>query len=157
MSRAGISKGNSKELPVLYLMYHIEGKPVTTAIQSSQYLWEYYNEDETQTQIIGDSFFHPLAIVDLLPKIEIPEEMKRVKVSFSIPPNSYNVRYWPDRYAGNKEAELSQYKDLKIVLDTFTIPNDEKGFIVQIYAVWPQGEAYYSLYITKSAPENTHN
>ncbi|MDF2539663.1 MAG: hypothetical protein K0S76_2684 [Herbinix sp.] len=137
-----------KEIPVLYISFIAKETTKSIDIQSDQYLWEYNNENDTDARIIGDSFFHPLAMADLLLKVELPEGVNKVSIQFSENPTSYTVRYWPDYYAGNQEAQFNYKNYLKTVRDAIALPKD-KGIIVQVYALWPQGEAYYAFYMIR--------
>ena len=54
-----------------------------------------------------------------------------------------------DSYIKKSEAYEKYYEVVEISDDTFTVPADNKGYIYEVHATWPQGNAYYAFYITK--------
>lgn len=51
-----------KDSPVMYLMYYMNGRLITTEIHATYATWQYRNDDGTETHIISENLSHPLEI-----------------------------------------------------------------------------------------------
>ncbi len=139
----------SKYIPVMYIYYIIDDKPITVCVEGNYASWKYIDEHGMESHTIAENLSHPLDIVDLLTKIKVPYSIRTLKLSFSFRPTSYKVLYWPECYAGIRENYYTNYKYSDVMKDDLIIPLGEPGYIFQVQATWSQGEAYYDFYVSK--------
>ena len=135
-------KYNNKDVPSMQLEYTLGGKFEKVTVEHGTASWK----------SMGGGFeadgSHPLDSVGYMPEIKKTDDLKELKISFSSKPTSYTVRFWTDNYIGKEEAYENHFETLKTSNDIITLPNDEKGYIYEIHATWPQGNVYYAFYIT---------
>lgn len=137
-------------IPVLYIQYPINQEIVTYEIQSANYTWKYTNPDGTTSEIIAENFQHPLDNINSLPQIVIPFNQPNITLFFSSIPLSFTSKYWPDYYAGANETYHTQYQYSNVIDNTLSLPKDDMGYVFQVNAIWPQGNANYEFYIIYS-------
>jgi hypothetical protein len=137
-------------IPIMYLQYPINQEVITYELQANNYTWKYTNPDGVSSDVIGENFQHPLDNVNSLPQIAIPSNQSYIILFFSSTPLSFTSKYWPDCYAGTNEAYHTQYHYLNVMDNTLPLPKDEMGYIFQVNAIWPQGNANYEFHIIYS-------
>ncbi|MDD4729787.1 MAG: M56 family metallopeptidase [Dysgonamonadaceae bacterium] len=131
-----------KDIPTMQLKYTIEGTTDKVTVKPGTSSWNYNNES------IEIESPHPLDSVGFIPKIIKSDNLNEITVIFSSTPTSYTVRYWADNYIGNEKAYEDFYNVVEISNDIIVLPNGEPGYIYEIHAMWPQGNAYYAFYVT---------
>lgn len=131
-----------KDVPQLQLQY-IEGgeKHKATALLGTR-SWRRWNSAYS-----ADSL-HPLDSVGFMPVITKTEELKVITLSFASAPDEYSARYWTEDNIGKIEEYETKDTAVEINNNTITLPESELGLIYEIHAIWSQGDAYYSFYIT---------
>jgi hypothetical protein len=134
----------SEDIPSLQLEYFKDNKTETMTIPRGTASWSFMS-----TGIEADAA-HPLDSVGSIPEIVIEDDLSEIKINFSKPPTSYTVRAWTMEYVENSEAYDNFYEEVEITKDTFTVPNDEVGFIYLVHAIWPQGNVYYGFTVFNS-------
>lgn len=130
-------------VPTMQLEYAIENKTEIVTVKHSTASWN---------NIIGgiqSDGLHPLDSVGLMPEIEKTDDLKELIIKFSFMPTSYTVRRWKDSYIKNEKA-YDYYELLEISDDKIVLPNDGMGYIYEVHAIWPQGDAYYAFYISNN-------
>jgi len=135
-----------KEAPEMKLEYTIDEKTTKVTVNHGTSSWKYSNGDGMFTNIESDSA-HPLDSVKFIPLIEKTNELKELIISFSLTQDSYTVRRWTDNYIGNEDAYENYYENLELKGNTIVLPDDEQGYIYEVHATWPQGDAYYAFYV----------
>lgn len=139
-----------KDIPVMYVQYCMNGTIKTAEVPANYANWKYSNPDGTMTDVIAENLMHPMDIVKLLPVMEVPDKLHTLSFTFSYEPSSFRVRYWPDQYAGFREAYDIMYEDLRVIGNSVTLPRGEHGYIFQVHAMWPQGNGNYEFYLVPS-------
>lgn len=138
---------NLKEPPVLQLQYIQKGKSAETVISSGNYEWYYDNPDGTQTGGIACGP-HPLDRSEATPELVLDPGQKTLRVVFSLVPETYSLRCWPDSYLGEAEKYESDASALAVTGDTISLPENGKGYIYELTAEWKNGHASYSFHIS---------
>lgn len=133
-----------KEPPVLQLQYVIDGQKTETVISSGNYEWYYENADGTRTGDIACGA-HPL---DSATKILQEDGLTQLQIVFSTTPTNYSIRCWPDRCRGNAERYEQDASALAMDGNTLTLPANGEGYVYELSAEWPEGNASYSFYVT---------
>lgn len=131
-----------KDVPQLKLKY-IEGgeKHTTTALLGTR-SWRRW------TSAYSADSLHPLDSVGYMPEIRKTEELKEITLSFAFAPDEYSVRYWTEDNIGEIETNETNDITVEMIDNTIILPEGELGLIYEIHAIWTQGDAYYSFYIT---------
>lgn len=139
-----------KDIPVMFIQYCMGGAIRTTEVHASYANWKYNNPDGTQTDVIAENLMHPMDMVNILTRVEIPSNLRMLSFLFSYEPSSFTVRYWSDQYAGFREAYDIMYDNLKVVGNSVALPHGEYGYIFQVHATWPQGNGNFEFYLVPS-------
>lgn len=132
-----------KDVPQLQLQYIEGGEDHSITALLGTRSWKKWNSAYSADNL------HPLDSVGYMPEINKTESLNEIILDFEAAPDKYSVRYWTDDNVGNIEAYESEYTSVEVKGDTITIPESEHGLIYEIHAVWSQGDAFYSFYITK--------
>ena len=132
------------DIPKMQLEYTVDGKTEKMSVNHGTASWQ------TIYGGIQSDSLHPLDAVGDIPEIKKIDGLKEIKINFSSKPTSYSVRCWEDRYIKKTEAYEKYYEVVKISDNTFTVPDDNKGYIYEVHATWPQGDVCYAFYITNS-------
>ncbi|MCL1872769.1 MAG: hypothetical protein FWF85_01460, partial [Clostridiales bacterium] len=110
------------------------------------YSWRYLKTDGiTEAAIEADSP-HPLDSVEYMDTITNSSGMDTIILKFTIPPKSYSIRRFSDAYIGNSEASGQVFEQVKVYNNVIFLA-DDKGYVYEVSAIWPQGSANYSFYI----------
>ena len=131
-------------VPKMQLEYTVDGKTEKMSVNHGTASWQ------TIYGGIQSDSLHPLDAVGVIPEIKKIDGLKEIKINFSSKPTSYSVRCWEDRYIKKTEAYEKYYEVMTISDDTFSVPVDNKGYIYEVHATWPQGDVCYAFYITNS-------
>lgn len=138
----------SKEIPILYIS-NLSGNTLNT-IPASYASWIYKRTDGTYNHISVQNYNLQPNIMPNLPKIEMSNLNKKIKLSFSRTPTSYMVHCWPEALQGFKKTYYNDSKQyLEIIDNTITLPIEEPGYIIQINGSWEQGEVKYLFSISE--------
>lgn len=139
----------SADVPVIYIEYTLDGEELQMQIAATTSSWKIEQEDGTGVNANSDGS-NPLDSTANLEEIEKTDELTALKISFSLIQESYTVRCWPDNYIGQPEAYEDYYEQVDVSEDTIVLPNDGQGYVYEVYAIWSQGEAYYSFYVVNT-------
>lgn len=135
-------KNQIKDVPTMLIKYTIDGKTKEVSVNRGTSSWNFKDES------VETDGLHPLDSVGYMPEIKKTDGLNDIIISFSSIPTSYTVRSWEDNCIGNEEVYEKDYKIIEYANDTIIIPKDKLGYIYEIHATWPQGNAYYAFYIT---------
>lgn len=138
----------SKDIPLMFVQYCLEGRIMTTEVSPSYAYWKYKTEDDLMHDIISENLHHPMDIVNLLTRVEVPYYQRTVSFLFSLAPDSYTVRFWPDRYAGMRETYYTKDEERKVYNNTILLPHEEPGYVFQVQADWGQGNGNFEFHLT---------
>lgn len=138
------------DIPVMSVRYGRKGSFNTIEIQANNAFWKYQSADGNILNIIIGDIQHPMDIVNQLSKIEIPENLHTLSFDFSSAPDALTVKYWPDQYAGFREAYDVMHENMKVKGKSIVLPNEDQGYVIQVHAMWPQGNANYEFYLVHS-------
>ena len=90
---------------------------------------------------------HPLDNMSDMSRLDNVLAEHGVEIAFEYMPDHYAVVRWPEEYAGNAEV-YDQESEVVIVTDGIITPTTGSGgYIYEVFAVWPQGNARYAFYI----------
>ena len=131
-----------KDVPRLQLQYIQGGENHTITAQLGTRSWKRWNSAYS-----ADSL-HPMDSIGYMPEISKTKDLNKIILLFEAAPTKYSVRYWTDNNIGNIAAYESDYTSVEVTNNTVHIPEAELGLIYEVHAFWPQGDAYYSFYIT---------
>lgn len=138
----------SKEIPILYIS-NLSGNTLNT-IPACYASWIYKRTDGTYNHISVQNYNLGSNIMPNLPRIEMCNLNKKIKLRYSLTPISYTVHCWPEALQGFKKT---YYKDSKQYLDiidnTIMLPIEEPSYIIQINGTWEQGEVKYLFSISE--------
>jgi hypothetical protein len=135
------------KVPYLQLRYMTREDYYNLNALLGTYSWSFENEDGITTAIESDSA-HPLDSVGQMPEIEKTDDMRIIELKFLIPPTSYTVRRWENKYIGDAQAYEQYYETADVSDNAIVLSDDGKEYVYEVYATWPQGNAHYSFYVT---------
>ena len=114
--------------------------------------WSISYEDGTGTGYDSDSA-HPLQVhpndytdVTLYP--DGPTGSIEMQFSDNYPPQSISIQRWPAEYATggqNIEDAVNRSEFISVTDNVFTISDDGKNYIYEVYATWTNGNSHYSF------------
>lgn len=139
-----------KEPPDLQLQYTVDGQEAETVVPSGNYEWYYDNGDGTRTGGIA-SGPHPLDLSKATPVITQDAGLTQLEVVFSLIPDSYSVRCWPDSCLGNAQKYENDASALAVSGNVINLPANGRGYIYELNAEWADGSASYSFYVIPPA------
>lgn len=134
------------EVPYLELQFVTHGDVYHIDASLGVFNWRSGNADGTGKGIHNDTL-HPLDCADEIRKIDKKDDMNKVEMKFSLPPDSYTVQRWQDKYIGDANANDQYYETVNISDNSITLSDDEKGYVYEVRAIWAQGNVYYCFYI----------
>lgn len=128
------------EPPVLKVVY--DGENCITADPAS-YCWTYIDSKGEVNGICADAL-HPLESKGYMKEFKAKSD--KVKISFSVEPDSIEVRCWPDSCWGKTDASSE-----KADVDDGAISLKKGGYIYQVTGIWndethKDADASYSFY-----------
>lgn len=129
-------------VPTMKLQYTVEGKTEKVSVKHGTSSWN---------NIFGSrqsDSLHPLDSVGRMQEIEKTDDIKELHIEFSSPPTSYTARRWKESYIRNEDAYENYYERLDVSDNTIYLPDDGRGYIYEVHAIWPQGNVYYAFYVT---------
>lgn len=148
-SKTGNSADQVEEVPIMLLGYTVNGKSYEVNVSSGTASWHYEYEDGTGFGVNSDAP-HPLDMLGVMPVIDKVDGLKKLSINFTFAPDSYSVRRWIDDYAGNAQEHANDYETVKVSGGAIAISDDEQGYIFEVNAVWPQGNANYAFAVSLS-------
>lgn len=137
----------SKEIPLLYLS-NLSNNTINT-IPASYASWLYKREDGSFNHIAVPNSTQTTPAAEQR-TIEMFHLNKKIKIRFSLTPDSYTVQCWPEALKGFRKTYYNDSKQyLDVIENTITLPIEEPSYILQVNGFWNQGEVKYTFSITE--------
>lgn len=129
--------------PVMHIIYEKNGIEKESFIKSQTYNWNEKVKDNDRVGIFSDGAA-PLDEASNSEKINI--QGNTFRILFEDQPYFYEAGYWTDDNI-SKGAYADEITKLECTDDKISLPDTNKGYIVEIHAVWKQGDAYFYVHI----------
>ena len=136
--------GTEKEVPAMQLICSDGSSTYTVNVFPGTSSWQYDNGDGTCSAFISCGF-HPLDSEGIMPEIRLPSDLFKIEISFSLSPAFLYVRRWKDSCIGNAEKYDKDSETVNTAENEIAVINDGTGYIYEVRARWPQGEAVYAF------------
>jgi|GEM_PF-2921845 len=135
------------QVPYLKIQFTSHGETGYAVATMPGCSWDYENEDGTMSgfEACGNS---PLDSIDMVRKIEKTADMSELELIFTIPPESYTVRRWHEKYIGDAQENWQHYEVLNVSDNNIIIlPDDGAGYVYEVHAKWQQGYSDNCFYV----------
>ena len=143
---SSLTAGTEKEVPDMQLAYAAGGSTYTINVFPGNSSWLVDKGDGSSSATLRCGF-HPLDAAGSIPEIKQAAGPEKINISFSLSPSSLSVRRWKDSCAGNAEKYDKASEIVAADENTIIVTNDGTGYIYEVRAKWPQGEAQYAFYL----------
>ncbi len=135
------------KIPDLTLQYVTSGDIYNQSAPNSNSNWRVENSDGTSISTIACGF-HPLDSVKSYNTIQREADMSEITLIFSMPPSSYSIRRWQDKYIHDTDSYEDNFETVEVTDNKIALSDDGNGYVYEVHANWEQGDAHYSFYIS---------
>jgi len=141
-----------KTPPTLSVLYGEARKDIAAGTAT----WSYFDPEKKQVLTITSDAMHPLERRSQLPQLSKCSDTV-LSLSFPVPPDSLEVRCWPEAYLERGLEFQSEYEALTVSDGQVTLPSSEDGLVLEVIATWEYegsttsyGDASYAFFISSA-------